>query len=176
MLKYIIFIVVAVIVVAGVALYRNGSQPASAPVAPADATVAVTPVDAAVPAATGTPITNSKQVSMKDGLIIEDTVVGSGAEAKTGDLVTVHYVGTLTDGKKFDASRDHGAEGFTFPLGQGMVIKGWEEGVVGMKVGGTRKLTIPPALGYGVTGAGGGVIPPNATLLFTVELLSVRTK
>ncbi len=107
-----------------------------------------------------------------NGLIIEDTQVGTGKEAKAGDRVTVHYHGTLADGKKFDASRDRG-EPFTFNLGAGQVIKGWDQGVAGMKEGGTRKLTIPPALGYGARGAG-GVIPPNATLVFEVELLKVN--
>jgi len=104
-------------------------------------------------------------------LEINDLKLGTGKEAKAGQRVTVHYVGTLTNGSKFDSSRDRG-EGFEFNLGAGEVIKGWDQGVAGMKVGGTRKLTIPPALGYGARGAG-GVIPPNATLIFEVELLGV---
>jgi FKBP-type peptidyl-prolyl cis-trans isomerase FkpA len=87
-------------------------------------------------------------------------------------MVTVHYVGTLTNGDKFDSSRDRG-QGFTFPLGAGRVIQGWDKGVAGMKVGGVRKLTIPPEMGYGVRGYP-PVIPPNATLVFEVELLDVR--
>ncbi len=105
-------------------------------------------------------------------LIIEDEKVGTGAEAVPGKTVVVHYTGTLTDGTKFDSSRDRG-EPFSFPLGAGRVIKGWDQGVAGMKVGGIRNLTIPPELGYGSRGAG-GVIPPNATLKFNVELLEVR--
>ena len=99
-------------------------------------------------------------------------VVGTGVEAVSGKSVTVHYTGTLTDGTKFDSSKDRG-EPFTFNLGAGEVIKGWDQGVVGMKVGGKRKLTIPSELGYGTQGAG-GVIPPNATLIFEVELLDVK--
>jgi FKBP-type peptidyl-prolyl cis-trans isomerase FkpA len=107
------------------------------------------------------------------GLQFEDTVVGSGAEAKPGRNVTVHYTGWLYEngeqGAKFDSSKDRG-EPFIFPLAGGMVIKGWDEGVQGMKVGGQRTLIIPANLGYGARGAG-GVIPPNATLKFDVELL-----
>jgi len=106
-----------------------------------------------------------------DTLQIEDLKVGTGAEAIAGNQVTVHYVGTLTDGKKFDSSRDRG-KGFSFKLGGGQVIKGWDQGVAGMKVGGLRKLTIPPDLAYGDRGFP-PVIPPRSTLVFEVELLSV---
>ncbi len=113
-----------------------------------------------------------KVVTTASGLQYVDVVVGDGREAVKGDLVVVHYTGTLPNGKKFDSSKDRN-QPFSFPLGAGRVIKGWDEGVAGMKIGGTRKLTIPPDLGYGARGAG-GVIPPNATLLFDVELLEVR--
>jgi FKBP-type peptidyl-prolyl cis-trans isomerase FkpA len=112
------------------------------------------------------------------GLQYEDTVTGEGAEARAGQHVTVHYTGWLHDptapkgrGRKFDSSKDRG-QPFDFPLGAGHVIRGWDEGVQGMKVGGTRVLTIPAELGYGARGAG-GVIPPNATLVFEVDLLDV---
>jgi len=106
------------------------------------------------------------------GLVFEDLTVGSGNTATAGQKVSVHYTGWLTNGTKFDSSKDRG-EPFMFPLGKGHVIRGWDEGVAGMKVGGKRKLTIPPTLGYGARGAG-GVIPANATLVFEVELLDVK--
>jgi peptidylprolyl isomerase len=118
---------------------------------------------------------DSKVITTASGLQMEDTKVGTGAEAKAGQTVSVHYTGWLFEngvrGKKFDSSVDRG-DPFKFPLGGSKVIKGWDEGVQGMKVGGKRTLTIPPGLGYGERGAG-GVIPPNATLVFEVELLGV---
>jgi FKBP-type peptidyl-prolyl cis-trans isomerase FkpA len=111
------------------------------------------------------------ETTTESGLIYEDTTLGEGTEATAGRMVSVHYTGYLTDGSKFDSSKDRN-DPFTFPLGAGHVIKGWDEGVQGMKEGGARKLTIPPQLGYGARGAG-GVIPPNATLVFEVELLKV---
>jgi FKBP-type peptidyl-prolyl cis-trans isomerase FkpA len=108
----------------------------------------------------------------KSGLKYFELKVGTGVEAQAGKRVKVHYTGWLTDGKKFDSSVDRG-EPLQFALGAGMVIKGWDEGVVGMKVGGKRQLHIAPELGYGARGAG-GVIPPNATLIFDVELVAVE--
>jgi peptidylprolyl isomerase len=111
-------------------------------------------------------------ISTPSGLQYEDSAAGEGAAAKAGDTVEVHYTGTLKDGTKFDSSLDRGRP-FAFKLGAGQVIKGWDEGVAGMKVGGRRKLVIPAALGYGARGAA-GVIPPNADLTFDVELLKIK--
>lgn len=118
--------------------------------------------------ATATKATDGGATELK----VEDVQAGTGAVAEPGKKVSVHYTGTLTNGTKFDSSRDRNQE-FTFVLGQGQVIRGWDEGVKGMKVGGKRKLTIPPDMAYGEAGAG-GVIPPNATLLFDVELTKVE--
>jgi peptidylprolyl isomerase len=127
---------------------------------------AATPAPAAQPGKVG------QTMEMPSGLKYVDEVIGTGAEPKTGEHVTVHYVGTLTNGTKFDSSRDRN-EPFTFVIGEGEVIKGWDEGVATMHVGGKRKLIVPPQLGYGSQGAG-GVIPPNATLIFEVELLNIK--
>lgn len=114
---------------------------------------------------------DEKIITTPSGLGYVDLVAGTGSEAQKGQRVKVHYTGWLKDGRKFDSSVDRG-QPFEFPLGAGRVIKGWDEGVAGMKVGGKRKLVIPPALGYGERGAG-GVIPPNAELTFEVELLGI---
>src|SRR4051812_44176116 len=111
-------------------------------------------------------------ITTGSGLQYEDLAEGTGQEARAGDSVEVHYTGWLTDGSKFDSSLDRGRP-FSFPLGAGRVIKGWDEGVAGMKVGGKRKLTIPPEMGYGARGFP-PVIPANATLVFEVELLDVQ--
>jgi len=114
-----------------------------------------------------------KPTVTSDGLKIWDVKAGTGETAVGGMDVTVLYTGWLTNGKKFDSTADHGNEPFTFRLGGHQVIKGWDEGVAGMKVGGKRRLEIPPDLGYGTRGAG-GVIPPNATLIFDIELVKVK--
>jgi len=126
---------------------------------------------ASAPSASGPMKVNGQPTTTSSGLQYWDIVVGSGPTAAPGNMVHVHYSGFLTNGEKFDSSRDRG-EPFSFPLGAGQVIKGWDEGVAGMKVGGQRQLRIPPELGYGAAGAG-GAIPPNATLIFDVELLGV---
>jgi len=106
-----------------------------------------------------------------DGLMIDDVVLGAGEAVKTGDTVTVHYVGTFQNGQQFDSSYDR-EQPFSFTVGKGQVIKGWDEGLVGMQVGGKRVLVVPSDLAYGA--AGGGPIPPNTTLVFTIELLSIK--
>jgi FKBP-type peptidyl-prolyl cis-trans isomerase len=113
-----------------------------------------------------------KVITTKSGLKYVELKEGTGDEAKAGQVVEVHYTGWLKDGTKFDSSKDRNKP-FQFPLGAGRVIKGWDEGVAGMKVGGKRKLIIPPELGYGKRGAG-GVIPPDAELTFEVELLGIK--
>ncbi len=130
----------------------------------------------ATPTASSTPKKTTtganKVVTTSSGLKYTELKVGTGAIPKIGQTVSVHYTGTLENGTKFDSSRDRGVP-FEFPLGTGQVIKGWDEGISTMKVGGRRQLIIPPELGYGARGAG-GVIPPNATLIFDVELLSIK--
>ncbi len=120
---------------------------------------------------TGAVMKDTKRVKLEGGLEYEDLVVGSGAEAKSGDMIATHYNGTLSDGTKFDSSYDRG-QPFAFILGGGMVIKGWDVGIVGMKVGGKRKLMIPPQMGYGNMAR--PKIPANSTLFFEVELIAVK--
>jgi FKBP-type peptidyl-prolyl cis-trans isomerase len=110
---------------------------------------------------------------MSEHLVIEELQAGNGAEAKAGHMVSVHYTGWLTNGKKFDSSVDRG-QPFQFKLGAGQVIQGWDQGVAGMKIGSKRKLTIPPQMAYGNRAVGGDLIPANSTLVFEVELLGVQ--
>lgn len=136
-----------------------------------------TVVSTSTPTTTTTNTTTTmepKTTTTPQGLQITDEAVGTGAEAKAGNTVTVQYVGQLSNGTVFDASRNHGTTGFTFTLGAGQVIQGWDMGVAGMKVGGKRKLVIPAALAYGNQDVGGGLIPANSTLTFEVELVSVK--
>ena len=160
----------------------NAGQTTSTPsiaATEASASVTATPTPsslAATPSASSTPKKTTtganKVVTTSSGLKYTELKVGAGATPKTGQIVSVQYTGTLENGTKFDSSRDRGVP-FEFPLGTGQVIKGWDEGISTMKVGGRRKLIIPPKLGYGARGAG-GVIPPNATLIFDVELLGIK--
>jgi len=147
----------------------NDPNPALFTMAPADSASDST-AQIASAAALGGDLSAPKEVMTPSGLRITDLEVGTGAEAVAGQTVTVNYRGSLTTGKEFDSSYGRGP--FSFRLGGGQVIKGWDEGVAGMKVGGKRRLVIPPDLGYGSRGAG-GVIPPDATLIFEVELLRV---
>ena len=114
----------------------------------------------------------SKENNMSGELVIEDLVVGEGAEAKQYDIVNVNYTGTLTNGNVFDSSLNPGRSPFRFTVGAGQVIKGWDDGLIGMKVGGKRKLTIPPSMGYGNRNM--GAIPANSTLIFEIDLLSIE--
>jgi len=147
------------------AIQAESAQPSGSASAQPAATATAKPAETQKPAEA--PPSNEK-------LEVKDLVVGKGTEAKAGDSVKVHYVGTLPDGKEFDSSKKHDKP-FDFELGAGRVIKGWDQGVAGMKIGGKRKLTVPPSLGYGARGFP-PVIPPNSTLIFEVELLEVKKK
>ena len=161
LLLLVVFAVFGATVLTGCGQQASTSTPASA---------SAGGQSAAQPSATSPAPTAATPQSA--GLVVKDEIVGKGPAAKSGDNVTVNYTGWLTDGTKFDSSLDRN-QPFTFPLGGGQVIAGWDQGVVGMKVGGKRKLTIPPDLGYGAQGAG-GTIPPNATLVFEIELLKIN--
>lgn len=168
----LILSVVALTIIAG-GYYLTNNQTQASTQGNSDQQISLVPTGS--PSATITTVVTpsaSPSAENVDQLKIEDTVVGAGAEAVAGKTVTVNYSGTLVDGTKFDSSYDRG-QPFSFHLGAGEVIKGWDQGVAGMKVGGKRKLTIPSSLGYGPYGAG-NVIPPNATLVFEVELLKVE--
>ena len=115
---------------------------------------------------------NNKEIIMENGLIIEDKLIGEGVAAEKYSIATVHYTGRLEKGKQFDSSKQIGREPLRFTLGVGQVIKGWDQGIIGMKVGGQRKLIIPPHLGYGDQDM--GVIPPNSTLIFNIELIEIE--
>lgn len=162
-------VVIAVIAIAGVAYLMTQNSTPPPPVPPA--TPPATPTTTFTPPAPVSVDANGI-ATMASGLKYKDIVEGTGESPNPGKFVTVHYTGTLTNGKKFDSSLDRG-QPYTFVIGKGKVIKGWDEGVMTMKVGGKRKLIIPPDLGYGSRGSGPD-IPPNATLLFEVQLLGIR--
>lgn len=170
-MKYVIIGVVIVAVAAGLIyfLMRSPATPVTQNEAPAASSEQ--PSESAQPAVSAEPAPAAPAAPVT-ALKIEDERIGTGAEAKSGLTVRVNYVGTLTDGTKFDSSYDRG-QPLAFPLGQHLVIPGWEQGIVGMKVGGKRKLTIPPSLAYGAAGKP-GIIPPNATLIFEIELLAAE--
>jgi FKBP-type peptidyl-prolyl cis-trans isomerase len=170
----VLSVCLALAVLCGCESAPNGkpSTPASPPSKPAVDAPAPAPAAKPAPASESSEKAAPAKAAEVTKLEITDEVVGTGAVAEPGKTVVVHYRGTLTDGTEFDSSRKHG-EPFRFPLGAGRVIRGWDEGVKGMKVGGKRKLVIPPDMAYGQEGAP-GAIPPNATLRFDVELLDVK--
>ena len=145
---------------------------ACAGISAAQTTNTETAMDSSKTTSASAEVKSGAEKTLPSGTKYTDVVAGTGAEAQAGKVVAVHYTGTLTNGKKFDSSKDRGKP-FRFPLGDGKVIKGWDEGVAGMKAGGVRKLVIPPDAGYGPDGRP-PVIPPNATLLFDVELIDVQ--
>lgn len=171
--KYLLVIVfLAVLIIAGAVYFLSRkSYPVNQSLASPSPTATIESTVSPVATASGKPIMQTDKTS-SDKLIIQDEVVGTGAVAVAGKSVTVNYVGTLTDGTKFDSSYDRGTP-FTFNLGAGEVIAGWDQGVAGMKVGGKRKLTIPSSLAYGPQGIP-GAIPGGATLIFEIELLKVE--
>ena len=169
---FMYIIVIAVVAIGAWLFMRKGSgtaslydaSPSASPTA--DASASVSPTPSVSPA--------GKVVTTASGLQYQDQVVGTGAVAKSGQTVSVQYTGTLVNGTKFDSSYDHGGQPFSFQLGVGQVIKGWDEGVAGMKVGGKRMLVIPASLAYGSQDVGEGLIPPNSVLIFEVELVGIK--
>lgn len=169
--KYIIGAVVIFLALIAAFLIKGNREAAELPESTFLPTPLPPPINSPSPTVSSDGTIYLREVKNMSGLIIQDIVIGTGAEAVIGKKITVNYLGMLVDGTKFDSSYDRGTP-FSFNLGAGEVIKGWDEGFAGMKIGGKRKLTIPPEIGYGAAGAG-GVIPPNATLIFEVELLGV---
>jgi peptidylprolyl isomerase len=169
-MRRVIFVVAVAACLAGCSSEprKPSEEPASRSVAPETSAATAAPE----PVATAAPAADPGAVTTPEGLVYTDLVLGTGAQPAAGQVVSVHYVGTFTDGKKFDSSRDRGNP-FSFPLGMKKVIQGWDLGIASMKVGGKRKLVIPPELAYGSRGYP-GAIPPNATLVFEVELLGVE--
>lgn len=165
--KNIFLLVILIIAFSGILIFFSFSNKTNK-----DQEIKTSPTPTSVIINSPAPSSSSDNfITMNDGLKIEDIIVGSGGEVKSGDTITVNYLGTLLDGTKFDSSYDRNMP-FTTQIGVGQVIKGWDEGIIGMKVGGKRKLVIPSSLGYGDQSAGS--IPPNSTLIFEVELLSIK--
>jgi len=160
-----IFLVILIVIV-GIATLSKKGKPNNQSLATSTPVATIQAIAEPTSTASGKPIMDTNK------LIIEDTLVGTGAEATPGKKITVNYTGTLTNGIKFDSSLNPGRTPFEFTLGAGEVIQGWDQGFAGMKVGGKRKLIIPPSMGYG--SADMGAIPPNSTLVFEVELLGVE--
>ncbi len=167
-----VIVILVLVIASGAFLAFGGINRIKGAIGIQEATPIVTPSLVTYPSPDQTAIGIQESTPIVTSLQIQDEVVGSGQEAITGDTVSVHYTGWLLDGKKFDSSLDRG-EPFEFVLGQGNVIQGWDQGVVGMKVGGKRKLTIPADLAYGAQGIG-SVIPPDSALIFEVELLAIK--
>ena len=167
-------IVIAVVAIGAWLFMRKGSgtaglydvSPSVTPTTDASVSVSSTPTPTASPV--------GEVITTASGLQYQDEVMGAGAVAKAGQTISVKYTGSLVGGKIFDSTDAHGGQPFEFQLGGGQVIKGWDEGVAGMKVGGKRKLIIPASLGYGAQDVGNGLIPPNSTLIFEVELVSIK--
>lgn len=169
-----IFIYLVIVIVVGVAVWffvdkaRNASDSEGL-----GALVNKTEESASPPPSEQMTEETNEWITLDNGLKIMDTQIGYGREARSGDMIAANYTGTLADGTKFDSSYDRG-QPFAFVLGGGMVIQGWDTGIVGMKVGGKRKLIIPPELGYGDKEVSGGIIPANSTLYFDVELMDAK--
>jgi FKBP-type peptidyl-prolyl cis-trans isomerase len=179
--KNYLFVIIFLVILIGAGAYfvfKIPSTPSSQPSQDTSDSANINSADTSTLGAETSPTPEASSAvttNMNDKLIIQDEVVGTGAEAVTGKSVTVNYTGTLTDGTVFDSNVDskfNHIQPFAFNLGAGEVIPGWDQGVVGMKVGGKRKLTIPPSLGYGSQSVGS--IPPNSTLIFEIELLKVE--
>lgn len=171
MSKVVIILVVAVIVIGGIWWFMNRKGGEASSGAQSDSAASAESAPAGLPSSGERAASDSSQVG-EGGLKVEYLQIGKGATVKKGSTVTVHYTGTLTSGVKFDSSRDRG-EPFSFVVGAGQVIAGWDQALLGKRVGDKLRVTIPPELGYGARGAG-SAIPPNATLVFEIEVLKVK--